>query len=792
MLRRKIVMSMKMRLSILVFAFIIAIGHVSAAQYSGSCGIGLSWSLNTSDGVLQIKGWGTTMYTWNKASDVPWYTYRSYVKTIVIPNSLTSIGSYAFYGLSNIVSVEIPDNVSNIGDYAFWGCSKLESISISKNITTIGTNAFRGCAKLTLVTIDSNTLISALYYGGSGNCNAMFGDQVTQYILGPNVQSIGGWVFYRCKNLKSIIISDNIKTIEGYAFEESGLQSITIGSGLSRIDNYAFRACTQLTSLNINSNYVISSKSIKDVFGTQVTTCILGDSIRTIGESAFSGCVNMKSITIGSNVEEIKKDAFRNCSNLTDITIPQNVTTIGRTVFNGCSKLKSIVWNAKHVVTVWNSSSSAPFYGIRSQIESFTIGDSVEVVPYWICYEMNHITSITFPEKLNAIRDNAFVGCSGLTCPIVIPDNVTYLGQGAFDNCSNIPSATIGDGIINIYGFTFGDCTNLTSITIGKNVSHVELGAFYGCNRLNSIVWNAINCEDFSNNKTPFYSRGELAEDVLIALQIKSFTFGDEVQSIPAYLCYAMHCCEVTIPKSVIRIGTNALYRFNSNCSGHITNFLGIVQDLASDIGLTPPAYSIGDRIYVPCGSLEYYREKIPRRPEIIQNYPSQYSLNLIANHTQGAIASNAEPSICDSIIEITAIPNEGYHFTQWSDGNQDNPRIIYLKQDTTFTAQFAKNMYLVQFFGFNDVLLDSQSVEHGTSAVAPEVPQVEHYDFVGWDKEFANVTSNLDIFAIYQQNATDVEKVNSDSLPQKVVIDGHIYILRGDHIFDAQGKMVR
>jgi hypothetical protein len=143
--------------------------------------------------------------------------------------------------------------------------------------------------------------------------------------------------------------------------------------------------------------------------------------------------------------------------------------------------------------------------------------------------------------------------------------------------------------------------------------------------------------------------------------------------------------------------------------------------------------------------------------------------------------------------LRYNAVAKEGYHFVLWSDGVTANPRTIVITQDTVITAEFDINTYLVQFFGFDNVLIDRQSVEHGAAATAPEAPTVEHYDFVGWDKEFTNVTSDLDVYAIYEPNSEGIEDIQiNGTAPRKLLIDNIIYILRGDKTYTLQGQELR
>ncbi|MBO5370970.1 MAG: leucine-rich repeat domain-containing protein, partial [Clostridia bacterium] len=127
---------------------------------SGACGDGISWTLDTV-GMLTISGSGA-MTEWSASSALPWYDYSADIKNIVIEDGVTTVGSYAFCGLSSLRSISIPDSVTKIGNSTFNGCILLKSVYIPKNVATIGWSAFYGCASLKTVTLyDTITTIGA-------------------------------------------------------------------------------------------------------------------------------------------------------------------------------------------------------------------------------------------------------------------------------------------------------------------------------------------------------------------------------------------------------------------------------------------------------------------------------------------------------------------------------------------------------------------------------------------------------------------------------------------------------
>ncbi|MBQ4562152.1 MAG: leucine-rich repeat domain-containing protein, partial [Clostridia bacterium] len=159
---------------------------VTAATYSGTCGYNLTWSFNDTTGVLKIEGTGD-MYNYSYESynssyrtTAPWKTYISYIKSVVISDSVTSIGNRAFSDCTSLTSVTIGNSVTSIGDIVFADCTSLTSVTIPDSVTSIGSSAFSSCTSLTSVTIP---------------------DSVT---------SIDDSAFYNCTSLTSVTIPDSV------------------------------------------------------------------------------------------------------------------------------------------------------------------------------------------------------------------------------------------------------------------------------------------------------------------------------------------------------------------------------------------------------------------------------------------------------------------------------------------------------------------------------------------------------------------------------------------------------
>jgi len=213
------------------------------------------------------------------------------LKTISLPNSIKSIGAYAFLN-SSLTSITIPTSVTSIGDHAFYRCSGLTSISIPNSVAHVGDYAFAVCSGLTSITIPSS------------------------------ITSIGSYTFSNCTRLTNIAIPNSVTSIGDAAFLDSGLTSITIPASVTSIGMATFSGCNSLTSVTI-PNSVISIES-----------------------NVFLSCSNLTSITIPNSVTSIGMAAFGNCRNLQSVTLlraaTQGVTTLGEYVFDGTHAQLSI------------------------------------------------------------------------------------------------------------------------------------------------------------------------------------------------------------------------------------------------------------------------------------------------------------------------------------------------------------------------------------------------------------------------------------------------------------------
>ena len=185
--------------------------------------------------------------------------------SFVLPNTITSIGHYAFADASSLTSVTIPASVTSIDYNAFDGCSSLTSITIPDSVTSISGYAFYGCTSLASITIpDSVISIEEWAFGG---CTSL-----TSVTIPDSVISIEQGAFWDCSSLTSITIPDSVTSIGHYAFEgASSLTSVTIPTSVTSISSYAFDGCTSLTSVTFkNPNGWWIGSEASDTSGTAI------------------------------------------------------------------------------------------------------------------------------------------------------------------------------------------------------------------------------------------------------------------------------------------------------------------------------------------------------------------------------------------------------------------------------------------------------------------------------------------------------------------------------------------
>ena len=304
-------------------------------------------------------------------------------KDICIPNTVTSIGSYAFYNTAISGSLAIPNSVTEIGERAFENCRELNSLFLPSNLKRIENRTFNAC-------------------GFSGGLTI------------PNsVTEIGEKAFYNCTGFNgTLTLSNKLETIGESAFNGcSGFTgSLKLPSSLTDIGNGAFMNCKYFTSLELsNALSVIPEYAFRGCEGLS-GSLVIPNSVTEIGNQAFSGCTGFNgTLTLSNKLETIGVSAFYGCTGFTgSLTLPSSVTTIGQSAFYSCRSFTKLeLPNTLSVIP------TQAFTHCRSLSGELVIPASVTEIgrlAFYDCQNLNAVTGqVTLPKSLKKIGDNVFL-----------------------------------------------------------------------------------------------------------------------------------------------------------------------------------------------------------------------------------------------------------------------------------------------------------------------------------------------------------------------------------------------
>ena len=426
---------------------------------------------------------------------------------MTIPNSVTSIGNYAFRGCSGLSSVTIPNSVTSIGNYAFYNCTGLTSVTIPNSVTSIGNSAFYDCTGLWVVYSYANpenvTMGNSVFYLRSGDywnrhLRVLPGykslyqqdSRWSQYFDGiyetDRFELDGIYYKFIGDNAVAVTYDNNHKYTGDITIPET-INFIGVTYTVTAIDYDAFESCIDLKSVSIpNTVTTIGDWAFRGC--TKLASINIPNSVTAIGRYAFQNCIKLASIDIPNSVTTIGENAFAFCYRLTEITVPLSVTTIGLTTFSYCYSLAHVTWNARNCTLEYDyfdDEDHLPFAFCPS-LKKITIGSEVES----ICDEIfciydpvyNNIDTVEcLATQPPVITEDCFWIYTYENATLCVPyaSMGSYAAAEGWRNFVNLAATDVtpemlgdvdGDGKI-----TIGDVTDLIDYLLGINDSSVNL-----------------------------------------------------------------------------------------------------------------------------------------------------------------------------------------------------------------------------------------------------------------------------------------------------------------------------
>lgn len=444
----------------------------------------------------------------------------------------------------------------------------------------------------------------------------------------PQYSNLPSWYIYK-DNITKVIVEGGVKHVGDYAFYGyTNLKEVIFEEGVKSIGGYAFYNCEGIKEINFPS-------SMKIISGTHNTDEDKPSEISTYGLG-------------GTGTASMSSEAFRGCNGLTSITIPSGVIGVGYNTFENCLNLKNVNWNVANYPTYGFSMSlsggylnygktSSPFTGCH--LTNFTFGNEVDSIPGGLLYGQSELANITFSGKTEFVGKDAFYGTVWYN---LLADGMVYIDHSAYTYKGKMQTPTeivIPEGIRTITEGAFANQTYLTKVTTPSTLTYMEVDVFEGCRSLGEIIWNAEDCK---------IGNAPLGQTALY-----SITFGPKVRKIPSYLCKdCNYITDVTLPESVISIGSEAFY----NCSGlenvHFSNNIKEIQGSAfrncsklSDIVLPDSLQTIGNDAFESCTALK--KITIPEKVELIDKYAFSYTnLNEVIFNARNCIINSTSSYI--------------------------------------------------------------------------------------------------------------------------------------------------
>ena len=318
------------------------------------------------------------------------YPMTHRLKSIYLPDGITTISDYAFFECKELEEVSLPETLQSIGAEAFYSCNKLDYFAFPNGVKVLGLGVFAECESLVEVTLPNS--VESIDYGLFAECHSL-----TKVKLSNLITEIPMQCFVACDKLETIEIPESVEVIGNAAFSNcTSLKSIVLPSTLKSITYLAFNGCSSLGSVSFPS------------------------SLELLGGSAFQDCVSLVSVELPNSITRIENSVFAGCAQLVNFNIPSGIKYITDNLFDGCIGPEELVIpdNIEQI-------GSAAFQECRG-IKRATIGSSVRKMSAGVFYDCANLGELyCMPTTPPQVGEQILTNCSA--------DLKIYVPQGSVD-----------------------------------------------------------------------------------------------------------------------------------------------------------------------------------------------------------------------------------------------------------------------------------------------------------------------------------------------------------------------
>lgn len=396
------------------------------------------------------------------------------LKSVTIPDTVTTIGWSAFENCSALETVVIPDSVTEINSAAFFYCTALKNINIPVGVTAINKYTFIGCSSLENIVLPAGvTVIDSVAFSACSSLQSI--------TIPEGVTTVGEGAFSYCSNLKEIKLPESVKTIGTQAFAYcSTLENVNIPDGVAAVEAGTFRGCKMLKTITVPK------------------------SVKKIGDQAFNGCLALSKVNLSNGLTEIGASAFYNCKNLAVINIPDTVVSIGNDAFYACDYVQ-------HLKT------PASFIGIVPVLSLKSVEITNGEIPADAFSGCISLVKVTLGEGVTKIGKAAFKNChklvevQNLSKLSNIVAGETNRGQIA-KNAKNIYSANGGESkLVEKDGFWYY-CDEKETVLMGMYITMEE-----------AVLPETFEGKTFKVNNYAFYNEVNLKKLTVPSINVYKF-----------------------------------------------------------------------------------------------------------------------------------------------------------------------------------------------------------------------------------------------------------------------------